>query len=95
MSEYQPPEPPPAAPGLREEHVDVVEIGEAATSALDEFDNVRWDDIWARVDASGDDDLAHASRKYVGYVRADIERIIAALIEGDAALAKTPGEPQP
>lgn len=48
--------------------------------ALAEFDNIRWDDIWSRVDASGDDELARMSRKYSLYVRD-------AIVEARAALA--------
>jgi hypothetical protein len=51
-----------------------------AESALRELDNLRWDDIWRRVDASGEgDDLARYSQKYLRYARTDLEKIIAAL----------------
>jgi hypothetical protein len=51
-----------------------------AESALRELDNLRWDDIWRRVDASGEgDDLARYSQKYLRYARTDLEKTIAAL----------------
>ena len=56
------------------------ELREMLTSAIDEFDNVRWDDIWAVLDGLAGDagsELAHWSRKYVGYVRDDIEKALA------------------
>ena len=63
------------------EHVDVVAIGEAASSALNELDNIRWDDIWEALGIAERPDLAEWTRSYVGYVRADIQKVIDALSE--------------
>ena len=51
-------------------------------SALVEFDNVRWDDVWAAMLANADDDdLMRMTRKYVDYIRADIVKARAALAQ--------------
>lgn len=56
----------------------------ALDSAVSEFGNIRWDDVWAIVKAA-DPELARWTAKYLGYVLADIERA--------RALAATPAEP--
>jgi len=59
----------PAAPGLRE----------ALDSAVEEFDNILWEDIWRSLSDHGDRELASWSRKYVAYLRDDIDKARAAL----------------
>jgi hypothetical protein len=87
VAEYERPLLREAAAGAAEgpvEHVNVVAIGEAATSALDELDNIRWDDIWAGLIEAGKDDLAAFAMSYVSYVRDDIQKVIAELVQGAA-----------
>lgn len=63
-------------------------------SALAELDNIRWDDIWERVeavDAEEDDDLAKWSRKYVSYVR---DELLAAIGDDNRRRVATPQPPQ-
>lgn len=51
-------------------------------SALKEHDNIRWDDVCARADQTGDD-LGRMTRKYARYVRRDLVAACESLSKGE------------